>query len=55
VGAGSGRALETKVSGGVVGVILDARGRPLHLPADNTARKASLCCWMKELGFPIKL
>ncbi len=51
VGAGPGRALETTVNGGVVGVILDARGRPLSLPADSTERKTALSRWMAEMGF----
>jgi len=51
VGAGPGRNLEVEVTGGVVGIILDARGRPLALPPDNKERIAQLTKWMKELGF----
>ena len=41
VGAGRGQDLETSVAGGVVGLIIDARGRPLAIPqADRAARVA---------------
>ena len=35
VGAGKGRPLEATVSGGVVGILFDARGRPLRIPEKN--------------------
>jgi hypothetical protein len=53
IGAGPGRNLEVEVTGGVVGIILDARGRPLALPSDNKERIAQLAIWMKELGFAL--
>jgi hypothetical protein len=53
LGPGPGRNLEVEVTGGVVGIILDARGRPLALPPDNQARIAQLTIWMKELGFAL--
>lgn len=52
LGPGPGKTLETRVRGGVVGIILDARGRPLGLPAEAKERIALLKSWMKELGFP---
>ena len=35
VGAGKGRPLEATVSGGVVGILFDGRGRPLRIPEKN--------------------
>jgi uncharacterized protein (TIGR01319 family) len=50
VGGGRGRPLQAKVRGGVAGLILDARGRPLNLPADNQARIAKLREWLAAFG-----
>jgi hypothetical protein len=41
--------LETELSGGVVGIILDGRGRPFVLPENNNDRIESLKRWMIEL------
>jgi hypothetical protein len=49
VGAGSGRGVTTTVEGGVVGIILDARGRPLTLPEDNAKRRDKLIEWFAAL------
>jgi uncharacterized protein (TIGR01319 family) len=47
---GPGRGGSLKVTGGVLGVVIDARGRPLHLPQD-TARKMELYRkWLWSLG-----
>ena len=48
-GAGPGAVLETDVDGGEVGVILDARGRPLALAADEPGRLAQLRRWRAAL------
>ena len=53
VGAGRGKPLSTEVEGGVVGLIIDARGRPLQLPSDPTRRIAKLIEWHKALNIPI--
>jgi hypothetical protein len=37
LGAGRGKALEATVHGGVVGLVLDGRGRPLEVPEVNRA------------------
>lgn len=50
VGAGPGRPLEREVRGGAVGVVLDARGRPLRLPEVRAERVAAVSRWMKEMG-----
>jgi uncharacterized protein (TIGR01319 family) len=52
LGPGPGKTLEAQVRGGVVGLILDARGRPLCLPAEAQERICLRKGWMRELGFP---
>ncbi|MBV9259367.1 MAG: glutamate mutase L [Ktedonobacteraceae bacterium] len=52
VGLGPGeraRAAE-EIDGGLVGLIIDARGRPLVLPTDDTERQARLLQWSQALG-----
>jgi len=49
VGKGKGHAVETTVSGGVVGIILDGRGRPFSPPDENSLRVQKLKEWIKEL------
>lgn len=48
-GLGLGHKLDTTVEGGVVGVVIDARGRPLKLPEDNETRKAKIAEWFRVL------
>ncbi len=51
VGAGRGSRLETELYGGVVGIILDGRGRPFDLSILSEAdRVAHLKEWMTELN-----
>jgi uncharacterized protein (TIGR01319 family) len=52
VGAGKGRPVEATLEGGVVGVVVDTRGRPLQLPPDDAARRQKLIAWMTALGLP---
>ena len=52
VGLGPGeraRAAE-EIDGGLVGLIIDARGRPLDLPSDENERQARLLQWMQAIG-----
>ncbi len=49
LGAGRGKRVEGKVKGGVVGLILDARGRPLALAKDPKARVEQLKRWAKAV------
>jgi hypothetical protein len=52
VGLGPGeraRAAE-EIDGGLIGLIIDARGRPLVLPHDNAERQARLLQWSQALG-----
>ena len=52
VGAGRGRTCEARLEGGVVGIIVDARGRPLQLPSDDALRRHKLIEWLTALGLP---
>ncbi|MCW4012098.1 MAG: glutamate mutase L [Candidatus Bathyarchaeota archaeon] len=47
VGEGPGKELEATVQGGVAGLLLDARGRPLYFPEDDQKRKELLIKWFK--------
>jgi MutL protein len=52
VGLGPGeraRAAE-EIDGGLVGLIIDARGRPLQLPTNDMERRARLTQWSQALG-----
>jgi uncharacterized protein (TIGR01319 family) len=49
LGKGKNVKVEGMVSGGVVGVILDGRGRPFILPTDAATRVTKLKEWMLEL------
>jgi len=51
LGEGRGRPITRKVRGGVVGFIVDARGRrPFELPADPATRIERLRAWNHALG-----
>jgi hypothetical protein len=39
-----------EVQGGVVGLMLDGRGRPLHLPGEQSVRVAALNKWYRSVG-----
>jgi len=49
IGAGKGTAVTREVRGGVVGLLLDGRGRPLQLPGDNQARLKALTKWYQAV------
>jgi len=49
LGYGKGHKMEKTLSGGVVGIILDGRGRPFELPQDDKIRIEKLKEWMTEL------
>lgn len=53
VGAGKGKPVTAKLEGGTVGIMIDARGRPLNLPADHPARIAALRNWLQAFGLPL--
>lgn len=48
-GEGRGKPVTTEVRGGIVGLLLDGRGRPLQLPADSERRQAQLMRWFEAL------
>jgi hypothetical protein len=43
------RRFNIKVDGGVVGILIDARGRPIDLPVDDDARCSKLREWFTSL------
>jgi hypothetical protein len=50
VGAGPGKSIERRVRGGTVGLILDARGRPLVLPSDRSECRRAMKQWTEAMG-----
>jgi hypothetical protein len=42
--------VEKTLMGGVAGVLLDARGRPIYLPEEDDARKDLLVKWFAAVG-----
>ncbi len=50
LGDGKGKAIEATVKGGVVGVVVDARGRPFALPDEKARRIAKLNEWKEALA-----
>jgi len=51
VGLGrKGKGATTELDGGVLGIIVDARGRPLSLPEDGEKRRAKIRDWTSELA-----
>ena len=49
VGSGSGKSWSGEITGGVAGVIIDARGRPLELPTESLDRRRLLLEWLTAL------
>jgi uncharacterized protein (TIGR01319 family) len=49
MGEGPGRSVTRTVMGGVSGLLLDARGRPISLPEEDGARKELLLKWFRAL------
>ncbi|OGR02264.1 MAG: methylaspartate mutase [Deltaproteobacteria bacterium RIFOXYA12_FULL_61_11] len=49
LGRGKGTKVETVLKGGEVGLVLDGRGRPLVLPADQGRRVECLHRWLKAM------
>ena len=50
IGNGPGRNAAVQVAGGVMGVVIDARGRPLTLPEDPVRRRELLKKWLWSVG-----
>ena len=49
MGEGPGHSVTRTVMGGVGGLLLDARGRPISLPEEDGARKELLLKWFRAL------
>ncbi len=52
VGAGKGKSRTVTVEGGVIGLVIDTRGRPIVLPTEQSARVAKLQEWLRAFGLP---
>ena len=52
-GSGKGKPHTARVRGGLAGLILDSRGRPLQLPADDRTRVAKLREWLQAFSLPV--
>lgn len=50
VGLGPGKAGVIDILGSSLGVVIDARGRPLRLPSDHDKRRELLTLWKNKLG-----
>lgn len=50
LGEGRGKKVQRKLKGGVGGIIIDARGRPLELPKDNNDRIRNLKRWFDAVS-----
>lgn len=50
IGLGSGKGTTMTFPIGKVGLMIDARGRPLHLPSDDIARRTLIRQWLWDLG-----
>ena len=55
VGAGPGRQHEVEVEGGIVGIVLDARGRPIVLPESRSELRTKVLEWYSALeAYPVE-
>jgi hypothetical protein len=50
IGSGKGEPIETTVYGGVVGLILDGRSRPISIPTASEDRLAALKSWSEAVN-----
>lgn len=53
VGAGKGKSISASVEGGLVGVIIDARGRPFSLELNAPGRIEKLRAYLSAMGLPL--
>ena len=49
-GRGKGKKVEVTVKGGVVGLVIDGRGRPIVFPADDTVRREKILEWNRAMN-----
>jgi hypothetical protein len=47
---GPGKAGKRRVSGGLAGLIIDGRGRPLRLPDEPEQRQSQIRQWLRDVG-----
>ena len=50
LGEGKGKTVRTKLAGGVVGIAMDARGRPMKLAEDKAERVRRITAWSEAMG-----
>ncbi len=50
VGAGLGKPVKQIVNGGLLGLIFDARGRPLEIKGDDVTKRSQRQQWLKAIG-----
>lgn len=50
MGAGNGKPVEREIRGGTVGIVLDARGRPLQISSDRRESQRQSAAWVAELN-----
>ncbi len=50
LGDGKGKSVKVTLSGGVVGVVLDGRGRPIYLSPNHDDRRKQLLAWFQALN-----
>jgi hypothetical protein len=53
LGAGKGKSITKKLEGGMVGIMVDARGRPFNLASDVATRVAKHREWLSAMGLPL--
>jgi hypothetical protein len=50
MGQGKGKRVRGTANGGLVGIVIDARGRPMELPEDPIERVRKLSEWLVALN-----
>ena len=50
IGEGDGKSLVATIHGGVVGVLIDTRGRPINIPENSQEKTEKLLHWLKNLN-----
>jgi hypothetical protein len=50
IGYGPGKGHTINIRGGAIGLVIDARGRPLTLPAAESERQRVLQHWLHDIG-----
>ncbi len=49
IGAGKGNTVDKQLHGGLVGIILDGRGRPINMPETEFERVAKVTSWLESM------